>query len=716
MPLQDQNIDSKISYPDTKLFEGQSTNEIVNNIQVSRTIQTIGQIKLLSLYANGIFSKISDEVNTITERITKLKTKVIELQKNVITNVDQVEAEPLGGNYELLQELLLGPETVPKNLYNRYNAITKVPNYTPVAIAQLNENIDKDHPLYESMHEINTEDMLKKYSDSSLFLTKWLKEQEKRENRKLNQKARMKNQKKAHPKKSNEQNVNSKSGKGSAEMSIKGAASAPTGNGTNIETALPSNMSDETSHRESSIRKSKDDTEDATEYIRQSAVFLRNDGTNDVINVRHNDSFASDYSASGNAKIRVSIVSLSGNPGELGSLGSSRTHRSGSTSGGKSKPRLSVSFRKSTLGSDAVVAEEGEDDIEDEEVADHSSDEEEEEEATDDTPVTASVAAVDNNSSGSPSSPIKVEERALVIDKNDEEVIKALDGNNKGSSEPDVKLQDMMKKLKMLKAAQANNYAPVSAAALPPPKETAAAAAAAAEDKLSSSDSSTDDDPAEAPLQNRRASTATLDALASARASRKSSLTRMEPLTVKLEELSSKSPTQQPISPADKQDGRGAIDVPRPKLNFTAADLMKQIESTAAPPPAPLALGRTSSGHIDVKPSASTPAATNPASAPVKNKNVAQNKLLTQILSGQSALRKVDTPSQQKKQTSPMGFGGIGKYPFLFKPTFYLFIYGTFYLCFFMDTANSSVTEILNRRAKMEADEASDSDVSDDDW
>lgn len=225
MPLQDQIIDSKISYPDTKLFEGQSSNEIVNNIQVSRTIQTIGQIKLLSLYANGIFSKISDEVNTITERITKIKTKIIELQMNNITNADEVEAEPLGGNYELLQELLLGPETVPKNLYSRYNAITKVPNYTPVAIAQLNENIDKDHPLYQSMHEINTEDMLKKYSDSSLFLTKWLKEQEKRENRKLNQKARLKNQKKTHPEKSNQHNVNTKSGKGSVEMSMKGAAS-----------------------------------------------------------------------------------------------------------------------------------------------------------------------------------------------------------------------------------------------------------------------------------------------------------------------------------------------------------------------------------------------------------------------------------------------------------------------------------------------------------
>lgn len=692
MPLQDQIIDSKISYPDSKLFEGHSTNDIVNNIQVSRTIQAIEQIKLLSQYANGIFSKISDEVNTITERVTKIKTKVVKLQMNVIDNADQSEAEPLGGNYELLQELLLGPETVPKNLYHRYNAINKIPNYTHVAIAQLNENIDKDHPLYQSMSEINTEDMLKKYSDSSLFLTKWLKEQEKRENRKLNQKARIKNRKKALQEKANEQIVSVKSGKESVVKSVKEAAPILAESDILSNQEVDKNISN--LHRESSIRKSKDDTEDAVEYIRQSAIFLGNDGSDDVIKASHNDSFASDFSASGIAKIRVSIVSLSGNPGERGSLVSNRSLRAGSTSGSKSKPRLSLSFRKSTLGSDAVVAEEDEDDIDDEEVADHS-DEEEEDAVDEHSTATTSSDKVDNVLIS------KTEDgQSIIIDKNDEEVIKALDSSDNETSKPDEKLQDMMKKLKMLRAAQANNYAP---APISQPKESAAL------DRESSLSSSRDDDgPAVAPQQSRRASNATLDALASARATRKNSLTRMEPLTVKLEELSSKPPTQHP--PPSNQDGTdGVTEVAKPKLNFSASDLMKQIESTATPPPAPLALSRPSSGRIDLNPAPSI----NPTVAPVKNKNVAQNRLLTQIVSGQSALRKVDTPSQQKKQVQPTSFGGIGKHRALYAK--YLFLFSK-YLFLLIDTANSSVAEILNRRAKMEDDEKSDSDASDEDW
>ena len=109
MPLQDHLLDAIDAYPEknSNMVQSNRSNEcLIRNIQVSRTIGTIGQIKLLSEFATNIFSKVADEMNIITERLSKIKNKVIVLQSSNLSETVSLgtdNADELTGQYEILQ-------------------------------------------------------------------------------------------------------------------------------------------------------------------------------------------------------------------------------------------------------------------------------------------------------------------------------------------------------------------------------------------------------------------------------------------------------------------------------------------------------------------------------------------------------------------------------------------------------------------------------------
>ena len=240
----------------------------------------------------------------------------------------------LSGQYEILQELLLAPETAPKDLYKRYKSVTKVPDYQAVALAQVNINFDKDHPLHDSMYELNSQDMLKKFTDPSLFLTKWLQEQERKETLLLQDKNRVKAEKNARRgSKRNKMEANTRA---SRENSLGFAANYKSVRNTSI-----SSSGDKQSEHGSDKSNPSNDTasvatpgpqqatapsspiapvspiivpeDEASEYNRQSIVFQLDANSSARQSLADNSDRPDSFSSSGShhQRIKVSVVSLS---------------------------------------------------------------------------------------------------------------------------------------------------------------------------------------------------------------------------------------------------------------------------------------------------------------------------------------------------------------------------------------------------------------------
>jgi hypothetical protein len=196
MPLQNRKIENNVAFSNPIIFQNSLPGTSLQDISFSSTAGALAQITLLSIYAHDIFSKTFEEITSVRDRVVKAKEKLEGIQHSMISsNIKQEEQND--GYYEILQELLLQPETISKNLYRRYNTIYEKPDYTALSMALLEGDIPGT---------TTGADMLRRFSDPSLFFQKWERDQEKRLQAAKEERDKAKAEKKAR------EEVNSKTG------------------------------------------------------------------------------------------------------------------------------------------------------------------------------------------------------------------------------------------------------------------------------------------------------------------------------------------------------------------------------------------------------------------------------------------------------------------------------------------------------------------------
>ena len=650
------------------------------------------------------------------------------------------------------------------------------------------------------MYELNSQDMLKKFTDPSLFLTKWLQEQEKKETLMMQDKNRLKAEKSARRGgKRNKMDANTRAtrenslGFAANYKSVHNNSTSSSGEGEGDPVSDKSNTSNESASVVTPVGLQQTSTssspavtpaspiivpeDEASEYNRQSIVFQQDTNSSARQSFADNsdhrpDSFSS--TGSHHQRIKVSVVSLST---ELAATDNNvRVQRAGSSAvnmnKSKSKSKSKESTRRglfSALGLSSLsssVVEESEEEVDDEAEEDEDEVENENQHHANTAPSAAAgggamsnpglddddydvevtmedpaddsddgIDVVEESKSESTSSNTVVtsppavsvpsESTPTKLDKDDEEVLRVISpetSNSKPSSSQslsdktkDEKTKELASKLSFIKMAHNNSntndiYSPSVRFA-----ETDAMTTPVRDQRRSLSRSlslsgAKDTDTGVLDTANgngsnkslslsadtkRRSLSSTLEALASSReAASKDTFNRVEPLAIRLEELNKTTvnPTHTsttPSSSSDKVATAGSNDL-RPK--FSAADLMKQIESRATNPrPAvsspptqltprivsPESSSNTSrqvtstSSNVHVmsnKPASTSPATSNNASASGTNnlkspttKNVIQNKMFAQILSGQSNLKKVDMQVYLDRKKQQPSLGGFGK-------------------------------------------------------
>ena len=177
MPLKSRRIDNNVAFSNPELFEDSGHESIVNDITFSATVGTLAQITLLSVYANDIFTKVSEEIKFASDRLVRLRSKFDELQTSVavVSNFSEDEAEHLS-RYDILQELLLRPTTMSQAIFRRYNVVNDTPDYSLVA----EYLVDPSQHSPSRHHDAPDLILMKKFSDPNLFFRRWEGQQERR--------------------------------------------------------------------------------------------------------------------------------------------------------------------------------------------------------------------------------------------------------------------------------------------------------------------------------------------------------------------------------------------------------------------------------------------------------------------------------------------------------------------------------------------------------
>lgn len=177
MPLKSRRIDNNVAFSNPNIFEDSGHESIVNDITFSATVGTLAQITLLSVYANDIFTKVSEDIKFASDRLVRLRSKFDELQTSVaiVANFSEDEAEHLS-RYDIFQELLLRPATMSQAIFRRYNVVNDTPDYSLVA----EFFVDPSQRSPSRHHEAPDLIIMKKFSDPNLFFRRWEGQQERR--------------------------------------------------------------------------------------------------------------------------------------------------------------------------------------------------------------------------------------------------------------------------------------------------------------------------------------------------------------------------------------------------------------------------------------------------------------------------------------------------------------------------------------------------------
>jgi hypothetical protein len=188
MPLLLRKIENNVAYGDKALYESSPAQEILRNVGFAGKVGTVAQITMLASIAQEIFSNILDETNQIGSRIQNIAKRTDKVS-SLLDGADPGSMSPIKSpkEFNLARTAdMLSKDTLPTSVKSRYDVIQPMP-----AIHEIDRFLGQTQ--FQKLGE-----SAKHYSDSSVFMKKWIADQVKRMDKTIDEKETKKAEKRAN--------------------------------------------------------------------------------------------------------------------------------------------------------------------------------------------------------------------------------------------------------------------------------------------------------------------------------------------------------------------------------------------------------------------------------------------------------------------------------------------------------------------------------------